>query len=548
MSLIFSAKTWFFALLIALVLILLAVTRLQLPSQLIEFIVIENVNLDLSLEMDSAGQKLDELLLTHRKQLVRQPLIHAALLQQPKRENISAFWIDQCGVRQAELYRFIEWQRLNPGKVEAEEGQPPEWRYSSSNRNHRILGRLDVPANGVSYYEASAYCRVLNGRLPLLSEYQIATSGMDARLYPWGNQPNVKFWPYLDPMLNATQQCGSHSQASTPSQVHDLGHGMLEWVSLEATTLQAALMGAGVEDKPHELYALNFVSRVANKNDRIKYAGFRCVYNQAPAVAEQTPPSTESTLSTEWVSPWGSRQQAVRIAGGDYILGPPIDSRVVQLLKTTQPNEWLTLLGLYAKGGNQATPTFEISQCEVSRRGYRYFLADPLVRQGFFSHPLQNKDWNYQPLNWVRQLEAIDLPVVGVDWWSAYAFANWIGGRLPTLQEWRTAASGSGRALYVWGDQSKEKQQQFIVDNEIYPGLKACGTRGIDQTDKGVVDMAGNVSEWSRNIARLGDGYGMTIVGGNYMLPFVQSAKITHNSIADPEYRSMTLGFRVVRN
>jgi predicted double-glycine peptidase len=44
------------------------------------------------------------------------------------------------------------------------------------------------------------------------------------------------------------------------------------------------------------------------------------------------------------------------------------------------------------------------------------------------------------------------LPITGVDWFDAYAFANWSGKRLPTLTEWITVATNSGTQRYPWGN------------------------------------------------------------------------------------------------
>ena len=520
---------WLF-ILAALVLLLIIVTRLNVPEYLLDFSVIHHSASNQDQMENTPAAILDALLLEHHKKLPYQPLVRAALLQPPQEKIIQSFWIDSCSVSQGDLYRFIQWQRINKDSVGKAKGVPTDWQYQSMNQDHRILGRLDIPANGISWYEADAYCRAHNGRLPTLTEYQAITTGTSGNLYPWGNQPSTKFWPYLDPMLNAIQKCGTQPQAATPeSNIHDLGHGMLEWVS--RSNEQAALMGGGVLDKPHVLYALNFVNRAAKKTERIKYAGFRCAYDQKPAADKS--------------SSWRTEREPIMVRGGNYMLGPPEKSRIVQLLKITQPEEWFTLSRLLVKS-KEKSEKFAISRCEITRRQYRYFLADPLVKLGFFNHKLQAKDWQHRPLNWHLQLDNPDLPVVGVAWWSAYAFAKWVGGRLPTLEEWRTTASGSGKNIYPWGN-NREDRQQFIAQNK-QASIQACASNALDLTASGVNDMAGNVSEWSHDIARIGDGYGFTIAGGNYMLPADKTSKITQYTSADPEYRSVALGFRVVRD
>jgi gliding motility-associated lipoprotein GldK len=115
-----------------------------------------------------------------------------------------------------------------------------------------------------------------------------------------------------------------------------------------------------------------------------------------------------------------------------------------------------------------------------------------------------------------------EYPVVGVTWEQAFAFCRWRtdylasqGGqrgkhihdyRLPTEAEWEYAARG-GRPLakYPWGDQyARQADGCFLANFKPYRGTYHSDT-GIatitvgefEPNDFGLMDMAGNVAEWT---------------------------------------------------
>lgn len=86
-----------------------------------------------------------------------------------------------------------------------------------------------------------------------------------------------------------------------------------------------------------------------------------------------------------------------------------------------------------------------------------------------------------------------DVPVVGVCWADAAAYAVWAGGRLPTEIEWEVAAkAGDGDADYPWGAGAPTQANIDRVCSHTTPvDSYPAGRNGW-----GLWDTCGNVWEW----------------------------------------------------
>jgi formylglycine-generating enzyme required for sulfatase activity len=195
---------------------------------------------------------------------------------------------------------------------------------------------------------------------------------------------------------------------------------------------------------------------------------------------------------------------------------------------------------MYQKGERRVLPGFFIDKFEVTNEDYGKFL-EAVRKDGdaAFRHPLQPMGKDHTPRYWPPAPAgsgrggdplfcADDLPVVGVDWFDAWAYAKWAGKRLPTEAEWERAARGSKGTLYPWGNEwdakrtnSPERFPEFALfkratatetlllwaDWRVSPAgrkrlateratLAVDATRG-DLGEFGVRNMAGNVREWT---------------------------------------------------
>ncbi|MBQ3643285.1 MAG: SUMF1/EgtB/PvdO family nonheme iron enzyme [Candidatus Riflebacteria bacterium] len=228
--------------------------------------------------------------------------------------------------------------------------------------------------------------------------------------------------------------------------------------------------------------------------------------------------------------------------------------------------------GVYSVGSNRGnlderpvrryeTTGFWMDRTEVTCAQYKKFLDDVEKHGHKWCHPNESKNKDHTPYHtyaWALKYSWVggqppygmdDYPVVLVDWFDAYAYAKWAGKRLPTENEWEIAARGSDAREYPWGN-------AFSLDRcNVGEGPMAVSSFPKGATPDGIVDLAGNVSEWTATAYDSNPGNAYTF-GGKYGLPIVKggswddNAKGCRSSARDskrtPYHRSTTVGFRCV--
>ena len=122
---------------------------------------------------------------------------------QPQQEiTLDAFYIDAHEVSYGEFLQF-----------------KPQAGYAE--------GRLTHPMQGVSWFEADAYCLWLNKRLPTEFEWEKAARGLKGNLYAWGNEfkrENGNFGKTVQPS-------GKYPQDLSEFGVYDSNGNVSEWTS-----------------------------------------------------------------------------------------------------------------------------------------------------------------------------------------------------------------------------------------------------------------------------------------------------------------------------
>jgi serine/threonine-protein kinase len=186
--------------------------------------------------------------------------------------------------------------------------------------------------------------------------------------------------------------------------------------------------------------------------------------------------------------------------------------------------------------------SFYIDPYEVTNEQYQKFIAAT-------GHRL--------PKHWISgRIPAGEEknPVYNVSWQDASAYAAWAGKRLPTEEEWEYAARGDDRRLYPWGN-AFQPDRTNTKENGARR-LEPPG-RSLDKSPFTVMDMAGNISEWTASEFKSYSGAkdtldptqrGHKIVrGGNYLYDQV-AAMTTTRKLFPPDALRDFIGFRCAKD
>lgn len=152
--------------------------------------------------------------------------------------------------------------------------------------------------------------------------------------------------------------------------------------------------------------------------------------------------------------------------------------------------------------------------------------------------------WDNKPVTWV----SLD---------DARAYASWAGKRLPHEWEWQYAAQGNDGRLYPWGNAWNDSAVPIPDKSRNMPGPDAVDAHPEGASPFGVMDLVGNVWQWTEEFI---DDHtrGGIVRGGSYYQPqgsiwyFPQAYKLNEHGklllMAPSMDRSAAVGFRCVED
>lgn len=106
----------------------------------------------------------------------------------------------------------------------------------------------------------------------------------------------------------------------------------------------------------------------------------------------------------------------------------------------------------------------------------------------------------------------VEWPMLLVNFYDAEAFAKWRSKkegkhyRLPTAMEWEKAARGVDGRLYPWGNHFDATFCCMRDSHHGRPTPAPVGSYEVDTSPYGLVDVAGNIAEWTSSLESIEDG------------------------------------------
>lgn len=214
---------------------------------------------------------------------------------------------------------------------------------------------------------------------------------------------------------------------------------------------------------------------------------------------------------------------------------------------------------------------FRLDRTEVTVGAYA-----ECVRKGKCSEPESYKAerGNYRVFcNWNHPEGRANHPVNCVDYEQARAYCAWVGKRLPTEEEWELAARGGTESRrFPWGNNQPGPTrlnacglectknlvaQRFPGGNPMYPASDGwpetapVGSFPAGASKHGVLDLAGNVWEWTSSPYETYDGRTSepkrVLRGGSWGGMDARTERTTNRFRLDPSSRAQFLGFRCAK-
>jgi len=192
-------------------------------------------------------------------------------------------------------------------------------------------------------------------------------------------------------------------------------------------------------------------------------------------------------------------------------------------------------------------PAFWMAKYPVTNKQYREFVTATGKKPRYWD----DKQWNGD-----------DYPVVGMTWYEAVAFCEWLSNKtgekimLPSDAMWQRAAQGDDERKFPWGNVWDASLCNNNVDKKgIGKTTPVRDYEGKYTHPYGLVDMAGNVREWCLTTYKTGENRttgdnndGRVLMGGSWYDESAGRFVSAFRFGGGPGFRGYgSIGFRLAR-
>ena len=223
-------------------------------------------------------------------------------------------------------------------------------------------------------------------------------------------------------------------------------------------------------------------------------------------------------------------------------------------MKNNADIEWVEV------SGGDGTEKARVSKTPVTVEQFARFL-----QQGGYGAAGQQY-WSVAGWHWLQKLGITEpaywnqpeydnphMPVTGVSYFEAEAYAQFANASLPTESEWAALASNQGQSRYPWGEDRQDIPLQR-ANLSFFGIFRPSGLTPVTQfpagaNRDGILDLIGNVAEWCKPDIALAETAEMKTgaLRGGCFWHAPEAVDAHFRDEVTPEVRDNQTGIRLIR-